>query len=615
MKFHNLSIRNQFFVALGLFSLLLITTGLTGFWGISSLGEKTHQALATEGQIEQAAAAANMHVLSLRRYEKDSLLNLADPDKFVSYQKKWWTTYDKLLASLDRLDKLCFRPDDKAAVQKMRRGAEAYRIGMQNVWQAIVDGTIRDPAAGNHELKKYKEPIREMSETTFALSQQANARLEALGPEITRQTRHFAMILALFCGISTVLLLAFGLYMARNLTHPIKRLVDMIQKLESGHLDMRLNLDRRDEIGQMAKAMDACADAIEYEMVANLERLAQGDLTFEIIPRDHRDRFRNSLKKLADDLNDIMEKIQNAGEQIAAGSMQISNSSQSLSEAATESAASLEEMSAAITEITTQVKLNAENATRANQVTRNAQQLADTGNARMQEMVKAMTEIAESGQNISKIIKTIDEIAFQTNLLALNAAVEAARAGQHGKGFAVVAEEVRNLAARSAKAARETAEMIEGSVELTERGARLAGETEEALQKIVGSITEVATLAAEIASASSEQSEGITQVSQGLTQIDQVTQQNTATAEESAAAAEELSSQAEELREMLRRFKLKGSSGVQMSAVFTPPAPARVAATVRSSNSSSGWTRMESQAAPHKPDEVIALDDSEFGRY
>jgi methyl-accepting chemotaxis protein len=231
----------------------------------------------------------------------------------------------------------------------------------------------------------------------------------------------------------------------------------------------------------------------------------------------------------------------------------------------------MEEISASMTEMASQTSATAGNATTATNLAQQARSSAEQGNTQMAEMVKAMAAIKQSGQDISGIIKTIDEIAFQTNLLALNAAVEAARAGQHGKGFAVVAEEVRNLAARSAKAAKETSDLIAGSVRVTEEGARIAEETARHLEEIVGGATKVSQLVAEMAEASSGQAEGINQVNLGLQQIDQVTQQNTASAEEVASAAEELASQAITLKAMLGRFQLENTTTWQHAALPERP--------------------------------------------
>jgi methyl-accepting chemotaxis protein len=351
--------------------------------------------------------------------------------------------------------------------------------------------------------------------------------------------------------------LALFFLLRKLIVNPLSKVRVMLGEIERGHLKTRLHFTQKDELGETAQTLDNLAESLDQEIVSNLQKLAHGDLTFEVTPRDSEDLLRGALQKLGADLNHIIHQIHIAGEQIASGSAQISDAAQSLSQGTTESASSLEEISASLSEMTNRVKQNAENASQANTFSSESQAAAEKGNERMNEMVEAMSKINSSAQSISKIIKVIDEIAFQTNLLALNAAVEAARAGQHGKGFAVVAEEVRNLAARSAKAAKETAELIEGSVAITEQGGQIADQTAEALQEIVSGITRVSDLVAEISAASNEQAQGISQVNHGLGQIDQVTQQNTANAEQSAASSEELSSQASQMRSMLARFTLK----------------------------------------------------------
>jgi methyl-accepting chemotaxis protein len=361
--------------------------------------------------------------------------------------------------------------------------------------------------------------------------------------------------------------------------------------------------------------LDAVIKPIE-EAATCLDEMAKGNLT-EYVRGDYKGdhaKIKDSLNSTLNSLNDILGQVSNAVDQVATGSSQVSDSSQSLSQGATEQAGSLEEITSSMTEMTSQTKQNAENATAANQLSASARESAGDGNGKMKKMLEAMVEINQSSNQISKIIKAIDEIAFQTNLLALNAAVEAARAGVHGKGFAVVAEEVRNLAQRSAKAAKETTELIEGSVKKVENGTGIANETAKALEEIVTGITKVTDLVGEIASASNEQAQGIEQVNQGLSQIDQVTQSNTASAEESASAAEELSSQAIQLKQMLAKFTLKGagtwSSSNQREPMQSAPARSPKPAVTQ------GWGNNAKNNKARKPEPVgIALDDNDFGRF
>ncbi len=400
-------------------------------------------------------------------------------------------------------------------------------------------------------------------------------RMVDTGATLAEKARSTAItVIALSSGIGSLLYLLFGWLVFRSIIRPLNQGIRLAETIQQGDLSQRMEVHGNDEIGRLAQALNRMAESLD-EKAQFAKRIAEGDLSHDIELSSERDVLGKALKMMLDNLNNIFATIHQASEQVAYGSQKVAESSQSLSQGATESASSLEEISANISELESQTRTNASNAGQANQLAATAQQSAGKGSQQMQEMVTAMGEINQASQEISKIIKVIDEIAFQTNLLALNAAVEAARAGQHGKGFAVVAEEVRNLAARSAKAARETAELIESSVALTEKGSGIAHQTANALEEIVEGVNKVSELISEIAIASSEQAEGIAQVNQGLAQIDRVTQQNTANAEESAAASEELSVQSKQLLEILSRFQTKydGSSAPMPSLAENLPQP------------------------------------------
>ena len=358
-----------------------------------------------------------------------------------------------------------------------------------------------------------------------------------------------------------------------------------------------------------------------------LKEMAQGNLNVYVrgdYKGDHA-IIKDALNSTIEAMNEILSQVSMAVEQVSAGSREIATSSQALSQGATESASAVEEISSSMQEMASQTNQNAENATQANQLAVVARDNAEKGNGQMTRMVQAMGEINQSANNISKIIKVIDEIAFQTNLLALNAAVEAARAGKHGKGFTVVAEEVRNLAQRSAKAAKETTEMIEESIKRTEVGTAIAENTSKALEEIVVGATKVTDLISEIAAASKEQAQGIGQINTGLGQVDQVTQQNTASAEEMASAGEELSSQSLQLKQMLAKFQLKRTTGSAIGGGYggdpyeTGPGMKQIVSRQRPDVPWGGIAaksgRKTSRGVEIKPEEVISLDDQNFGKF
>lgn len=434
-------------------------------------------------------------------------------------------------------------------------------------YEFLVSFTVQ----ANNFLEQLSIMNAQQMEGTVALSNNADS-VAATG-----------MILILIALVVTVVLaIALGLYVASIISAPINMITQVATQVgETGELrasdevlaKATIYCKAKDETGQIARAFLQMMENITKNAAA-LDRVAHNDLTVEINTLGPNDTLGNSLSLMVENLNGVFGEINASSSQVSAGANQMSDGAQAMAQGASEQAATVEEISATVAEISHQTKANAEKAHHASELSDTIREKAEQGTSQMEHMVEAVQEIDVSSQDISKVIKVIDDIAFQTNILALNAAVEAARAGQHGKGFAVVADEVRNLAAKSAEAAKETSALIESSRTKAEQGVKIATETRSSLMEIVEGISDSTSLISQITDASTSQSAAISQLESAIMQVSTVVQQNSATAEETAAAAEEMSGQAQILFTIVSGVQLKDDGFNQqiiMKAIAPPP--------------------------------------------
>jgi len=378
---------------------------------------------------------------------------------------------------------------------------------------------------------------------------------------------HYLGSYATFTAVEFIIMMivtgGISFYMIRMIKKTLAEVTNAAAALAKGKVDIKLVKESDDEMGVL---VDHFQDAINNirDQAQIAQEVADGNMMVEVRPRSEEDVMGIALSKMVRQNQYTLGNIKDAAYQVTTSSSQVASASEALAQGSTEQASAIEQITASIGDVAERTNKNATQANEAAQLMETAIDNVKKGNAEMQEMVQAMQDINTSSESISKIIKVIDDIAFQTNILALNAAVEAARAGEAGKGFAVVAEEVRNLAAKSAAAAAETAELIEDSIRKVEAGTKIANDTASALEEITSVVGKSEVIVANIAEASNYQATAIAQIDQAIDQVSQVVQTNSATSEECAAASVELSNQAGRVREMLSVFKLGGRNSMDM---------------------------------------------------
>jgi methyl-accepting chemotaxis protein len=448
------------------------------------------------------------------------------------------------LKGLARFREMYRRENDAERLQKLdqleRKLGAYHALGTTMAQAYIAEG----PAAGNKHMAAFDKAAEELAGALDPFVEEQVEELNAAMESIVRSSDRLSTITQLAALLGAVFGVLCAWLVTRSITAPMHTAVAAMNDIAEGEGDLTARLDdsSRDEIGQMAAAFNRFVGSIE----------------------------------------DVIRRSITAAQHVASAAQQLSAASEQLSTGTHEQASALEETAASLEEITGTVKQNADNARHASELVAGSHDTASKGGRVVAEAVAAMAGISQHSGKMADITATIDEIAFQTNLLALNAAVEAARAGDQGRGFAVVATEVRNLAQRSASAAREIRTLIQDSVGKVEAGSRLVNASGDTLGEIVGSVSRVTGIMAEIAAASTQQSSGIEQVNSAITQMDQVVQGNSAQTEELSSTAQSLATQAQELQSLVGRFKVAGGvAHANQPAPALPPTPAPSAGTRR----------------------------------
>jgi methyl-accepting chemotaxis protein len=530
-------------------------------------------------------------------------------DGMKQYQQSYQTLYNNVLTGTDVQAPLAhirsIAPEVLQGLEAIRADQKAQLATIQNDADVFLDDKLGKADDANRLIKWFIDTRK--NEKEFIISNGDPQWMGNVGANLSKILDLASDLESRFKKANNIQQINAVTAAIRDYDKDFKRFAELMEKQKLADTAMVTAAKGANEVSadaradQKAKMDNQISTANRIMLIGNLIAILLGTLMAIIITR-----------AITKPLNRVIEGLGEGASQVAAASSQVSSASQSLAEGSSQQAASIEETSSSLEEMSSMTKQNAENAGQADKLMTDANQVVQRANTSMEHLTLSMEEISKASNETSKIIKTIDEIAFQTNLLALNAAVEAARAGEAGAGFAVVAEEVRNLAMRSAEAAKNTAELIEGTVKKIKDGSELVNLTNQAFTEVAESSSKVGELIGEISEASREQSTGIDQVNTAVSEMDRVTQQNAANAEESASASEEMNAQAESMREFVNELEgLVGGTGFRNTPKATkslPTAMRLVAAMPQ--------VKAKSLAAPKqgevRPDQVIPFDKDEF---
>jgi methyl-accepting chemotaxis protein len=540
----------------GLALLMMALVAATAFWGLVRDADSDEQIFDVEGVLLTNAYEIRAHTIELRRFEKDMIINLGNPEKVAEYGAKWEDNRAELQGHLEKLARTSTRVEDREIARTMQSDFTAYANGFQQVRKAISAGQLTTPAQGNAAIEPFKDAARELEELSAKFSESAYERMQTARAEMDALASQTMNTIIVIVVIALALVVAITVAVTRSITRPILQVVDAADKLATGDTDQRIVIRGNDETGMLLASMQKMIDS-NNELAAAATSIAAGDLRVRVTPRSDRDALGKALANMIETLTQIIGEVRSGATSLAGASMQVSSSAQMLSQGTAQQASSVEETTSSLEEMSASITQNAENSAQMEVMAVKGTKDADESAGAVQQSVDAMTRIAEK-------ISIIEEIAYQTNLLALNAAIEAARAGEHGRGFAVVATEVRKLAERSQSAAREIGGLASSSVDVAQRSGRL-------LVELVPTIRKTADLVREVAAASGEQSSGVSQINRAMTLVDEVTQRNASASEELASTAEEMASQAEALQQTIAFFRLSGDREQQHATIARMP--------------------------------------------